>query len=126
MAINFTAQTPSCVRKKHLLFVLNLFLATFIDFDLLGLVCSTSTYHGVSEEMLPSLRLTIPMTTSPTVYLLNNLMAYFSVGFCGFSLTGLLTPYGLLFKPPLEAKFLKEFYLLNFAKTLLSTLDFPR
>jgi len=50
MTINFTAQTPSCM-KKLLLFVLNLFLATFTVFVVLVLVCSTSVYHRVSEKL---------------------------------------------------------------------------
>lgn len=126
MVTDFIGQTPGYVKQKHLLFVLNLLLATFTAFVFLGLLCSTSMYHWVSEETLRSPRLTVPTATSLTTSLLNNSMDYFPIGLCGFFFTGLLTPYDFLFKPPLEAKFLQEFKLLNFIETLLTTLYFPR
>lgn len=122
-AINFTAWTTNCM-KKHFLFVLNLFLSTFTAFVLLSLMCSPSTYHRVSKEMLPSLRLTVPMATSLTVSLTSNLMTCFSVGFCEFFSTGLHTCYSFLIKPSLEAHFSQGYWLFSFIKALLHTLHF--
>ena len=90
----FYSSNSKLCEKKHLLCVLNSFPAPFTVFVLLGLVCSTSTYLRVTEEILPSLRLTVPMANSLTISFLNNLRDYFSIGLCGFFFTGLLTPYG--------------------------------